>query len=135
MRDLAIIMSVSYGVYSGFKDFRSPIQVSPINNNSGLGFGALLIAQGRSWYSSSKVFDESSVINFGLINRGVKDTKYDLFYGGGIHTHLHEGVPKEDEENELNLNLGLSRNMDKFSLFADFDTGPRSLSIGLAAKY
>ncbi len=135
MRDLAIISTISYGVYSGYQNFNSPIQLSLISNNSGIGVGASFINIRRSWFSSSKVFDESSVINLGMIEGGVFMSNLDLFYAVGIHTHLHEGALAEDEENEFNLNIGLARNIDDLSIFIDFDSGPSSLSIGLASRY
>ncbi len=135
MRDLAIISTVSYGIYSGYQNFNSPIQLSLLNNNSGIGVGASFINSRRSWFSSSKVFDESSVINFGMIEEGLLNGNYDLFYGAGIHTHLHEGAPTADEENELNLNVGVAKNIANFSLFMDLDSGPGSLSIGVASRF
>jgi len=136
MRDLAIFTTSSFAVYSAFNDFKNPMQISPVSNNSGLGIGSSYIHNSRVWYSNSKVFDESSVINFGLVAAGVFGMAYEAFYGIGIHTHLHHGAAKEDEENEVNINLGVGRNLgDKLSLFLGFDSGPSSLSFGISSRY
>lgn len=132
---LSVGTTVTFSVLSAFYDLQHPLYLSV--NESGLGLGASFLDPNKVLYINSKFYSDESVINIGKMFTNIDKSNINFYIGGGVYTEVIDFKNSDDEyeeKNLINVNLGASKSFEKFSLFLDADTGPKSMSIGLAKR-
>ncbi len=143
IRDISLAITASLSVLSVATGFQDPIYISVSGDSYGGGFGSSYFDETTGLYINSKTFQESSLFNFGLFRSNVFNTKFEAYTGIGVHVyeldehdenvdHDHDDI---NEDSEVNFNIGLRREIYEVGLYADLDTGPKSLSLGVSLPF
>ena len=108
-------------------DFNNPTMLYFSGDSGNLGLGVMF--KSRSLYMTSKFNGEESHFNVGVV---VPQSLYlDFMIGIGAHGNRDY----EHVNPELNLNVGMSYELDEFGLVSDIDSADKSISLGVFNRF